>query len=192
MRVLLHACCGPCSVACVDALRDEGMALSYHWYNPNIHPFTEYRARKNALLDYAKRIDVPVLMDDEYGLRDFLTRVGPDYDDRCGQCYDSRMQRTAQRAAEHGFDAFTSTLLISPYQNHERLTQAGEAAAQRFGVSFLYRDFRPLFREGQDRAREMELYMQKYCGCIFSEEERYAKAYKKKKKPKGEAASPIK
>lgn len=184
----MHACCAPCSVACVDSLREEGLDLTYYWYNPNIHPYTEYRARKNTLVDYAQRIGVPLLMDDDYGLRDFLSIVGPDYDHRCGQCYDTRLQRTAKRAAEEGFDAFTTTLLISPYQDHERLMEAGDTAARLFGTAFLYRDFRPLFRGGQDRAREMGLYMQKYCGCLFSEEERYSKAYKKKKK--GRADSP--
>ncbi|MBS6511702.1 MAG: epoxyqueuosine reductase QueH, partial [Clostridiales bacterium] len=87
----------------------------------------------------------------------------------------------AKYAAEHGFASFSTTLLISPYQNHELLRQTGERAAEQYGVSFLYRDFRPYFKEGQQRAREMELYMQKYCGCIFSEEERYTK--KKRSQP---------
>lgn len=95
------------------------------------------------------------------------------------------MRSAARYAAENGFTHFTTTLLISPYQNHELLAQTAREAAQEFGVSFLYRDFRPYFREGQDRARAMGLYMQKYCGCIFSEEDRYRK---RKKPPKKEEA----
>ncbi len=95
-------------------------------------------------------------------------------------CYRLRMQKTAAYAAQNGFTHFTSTLLISPYQQHELLRAEAERAAADWGVQFLYRDFRPLFRYGQDKARELGLYMQKYCGCIFSEEERYQKRKKKK------------
>ena len=89
------------------------------------------------------------------------------------------MDAAAKHAAENGFDSFTTTLLISPYQKHEEICSAALAAAKEHGVEFLYRDFRPLFREGQNEARERGLYMQKYCGCIFSEEDRYKKKPKK-------------
>ena len=175
MNVLLHACCAPCSVACIEALRQEGHALSVYWYNPNIHPFTEYKARRNALRDYAKQLELPMMEADEYGLRRFIAAVHPDYDARCGYCYTVRLEEAARQAADNGFDAFTTSLLISPYQNHELLIETGKAMGEKYGVRFLDRDFRPLFREGQAAAREMGLYMQKYCGCIFSEEERYQK-----------------
>ena len=81
-------------------------------------------------------------------------------------------------AAEHGYTSFTSTLFVSPYQNHELLRQTAEELGRQYGVPFLYRDFRPGFRDGQRQARELGFYMQKYCGCIFSEEERYIKAKK--------------
>ena len=179
-RLLLHACCAPCSVACVDSLRAEGIEPVAFWYNPNIHPFTEYRMRRNTLREYAASIGLPLLERDEYGLRPFLTAVGGAFDARCPVCYALRLDAAAALAAEQGFPAFSTTLLISPYQNHALLIEAGEAAAARHGVTFLYRDFRPLFREGQQRARELGLYLQKYCGCIFSEEERY----RKRKKPR--------
>ena len=101
--------------------------------------------------------------------------MASDIDHRCGHCYRLRLEQTARYAAAHGFDSFTSTLFVSPYQNHDLLRQTAEAAAARYGVAFLYRDFRPGFRQGQQEARELGLYMQKYCGCVFSEEERYAK-----------------
>lgn len=179
-RLLLHTCCAPCSIACVDSLRAEGIEPVAFWYNPNIHPFTEYRMRRNTLREYAASIGLPLLERDEYGLRPFLTAVGGAFDARCPVCYGLRLDAAAALAAEQGFPAFSTTLLISPYQNHALLIEAGEAAAARHGVTFLYRDFRPLFREGQQRARELGLYLQKYCGCIFSEEERY----RKRKKPR--------
>jgi predicted adenine nucleotide alpha hydrolase (AANH) superfamily ATPase len=79
-----------------------------------------------------------------------------------------RLERTAARAAEGGFDGFSTSLLISPYQRHDAIRRLGEEAAAKFGVNFLYRDFRPLFRKGQAQARDLGLYMQKYCGCTFS------------------------
>jgi predicted adenine nucleotide alpha hydrolase (AANH) superfamily ATPase len=157
----------------VASLRGEGIEPTLFWYNPNIHPFTEYRSRRDALIDYAGRIGAALVQQGEYGLRAFLAEVGPDGTNRCVHCYRVRLEETARRAAAHGCDSFSTTLLISPYQDHEALRTAAAAAAARHGVAFLYRDFRPLFRAGQQAAREMGLYRQKYCGCLFSEEERY-------------------
>ena len=175
MKTLLHICCAPCANQCVGALQQEGIEVTGFWYNPNIHPFTEYCSRKTALQAYAESIGMKLIVNDDYGLRSFVRAVYPDLEDRCETCYRLRMDETARRAAEEGFEAFTTTLLISPYQNHELLIATAEAAAEKHGVAFLYRDFRPTFREGQQKARELELYMQKYCGCVFSEEERYRK-----------------
>ncbi len=176
---LLHICCAPCSISCIAALRAEGIEPVGYWYNPNIHPYTEYRSRKTTLQEYAKSIGMPLIVNDDYGLREFVRAIYPHLEDRCETCYRLRMDETARRAAEEGFSQFTTTLLISPYQNHELLIKTAEEAAARHGVTFLYRDFRPLFREGQQAARDAELYMQKYCGCVFSEEERYRKKRKK-------------
>lgn len=175
MRLLLHACCAPCSIECVQALRDEDLTTTLFWYNPNIHPFTEYKARKQALEAYATRMALPLALHGDYGLRSFIGHTYPDFDGRCTYCYQTRLMEAARYAAEHGFDAFSTTLLISPYQRHDEIRRIGGEAAALHGIDFLYRDFRPRFRVGQQKAREMALYMQKYCGCIFSEEERYAK-----------------
>ena len=175
MKLLLHICCAPCSNMCIETLRDEEIEPVGFWYNPNIHPFTEYRARRNCLRAYAGDIGLKLLEQNDYGLRPFVREVAGDIDGRCLKCYEMRLGRTAQFAAEQGFDAFTSSLFISPYQKHDMMRRIAEDAAARFGVQFLYRDFRPLFREGQERARALGFYMQKYCGCVFSEEERYLK-----------------
>ena len=175
MKTLLHACCAPCSIQCVESLRQEGIEPIMFWYNPNIHPFTEYESRRNALKEYAQLQKLELITLDEYGLRQFVANVSPNFDERCEYCYSSRLGEAARYAAEHGFDCFSTTLLISPYQKHEHIREIGEREAAKNNVRFLYRDFRPLFRVGQQAAREMNLYMQKYCGCIFSEEERYQK-----------------
>ncbi len=175
MNLLMHACCAPCSIMCIEALRNENIEPVLYWYNPNIHPLKEYKLRKNTLVEYASSINTKLIIENEYGLRKFIKAVYPNFDDRCGFCYQSRLEKTAQTASEKGFDAFTSSLFISPYQNHEMLIETAEKVAKKYGVAFYYNDFRPLFKEGQERARSLNLYMQKYCGCIFSEEDRYSK-----------------
>lgn len=174
-KLLLHTCCAPCSVYCVDTLRGQGIEPVSFWFNPNIHPYQEYKARRDTLVEYAASIGMELLLREDYGLRDFVRAVAADIDRRCGYCYRTRLEETAKFAAAHGFSQFSTTLLISPYQDHDLLRSLGGEIGEKYGVAFLYRDFRPGFRAGQAKARELGLYMQKYCGCVFSEEERYAK-----------------
>ena len=178
MNTLLHICCAPCANMPIEVLRRDGIEVAGYWFNPNIHPFTEYRARRNCLQDYAKTIELPLILKDEYGLRPFVREVADDIEGRCVKCYEMRLFDTARQAAEGGFDSFTSSLFISPYQNHELMREVAERAAAEYNVEFLYRDFRPYFKEGQERARELEMYIQKFCGCVFSEQERYLKKSK--------------
>lgn len=178
MNTLLHICCAPCANMCIDTLRADGFAVTGFWYNPNIHPFTEYRSRRNCLREYAQTIDLQMIERNDYGLRPFVREVVSDIEHRCVKCYEMRLYAAAQTAAENGFDSFTSSLFISPYQKHDLMREVAERAADEYGVQFLYRDFRPYFKEGQARARELGFYMQKYCGCVFSEEERYLKPNK--------------
>ena len=182
MKLLLHTCCAPCSVYCVESLKKENIDITSYWYNINIHPYKEYEARLNCLIDYNKSINLPLIIDYCYGLKEFCKNVSDKIESRCGYCYVSRLEKTAKYAKEHGFDAFSTTLLISPYQNHELLKKTGEMLSKKYGIEFLYRDFRPGFKEGQNKARELGFYMQKYCGCVFSEEERYQKQIDKNTK----------
>ena len=178
MKTLLHICCAPCANQPIDVLRTDGFEVTGYWYNPNIHPFTEYRARRNCVREYAEKIELPLIERDDYGLRPFVREVAEDIDRRCVKCYEMRLYDTARQAQEGGFDSFTASLFISPYQNHELMREVAERAAHEYGVEFLYRDFRPYFRPGQEKARELEMYIQKYCGCVFSEQERYLKPKK--------------
>ena len=172
-KTLLHICCAPCSVMCIESLRGEGTEPHGFWYNPNIHPYTEYRSRKNTLVEYAEKIGMSLTVENTYGLREFVKNVAGDIDGRCAYCYEVRLEKAAEFAAANGFPSFTTTLLISPYQKHDLIAETAKKCGEKYGVEFLYRDFRPFFREGQQKAREAGMYMQKYCGCIFSEEERY-------------------
>lgn len=182
MKTLLHICCAPCSVACIKQLKEEGIEPTGFWFNPNIHPVTEYRNRRDTLISYSKEIGMELVVNDTYGLRDFVRAVANNILERCNYCYAVRFEETAKYAAQNGFDSFTSTLFISPYQDHDLMIKYAENAAKKYNVKFLYRDFRPRFREGQNMAREMGMYMQKYCGCVFSEEDRYLKTDRKEKK----------
>ena len=174
MKLLLHTCCAPCSVYCIKSLRKEGIEPVVYWFNPNIHPYVEYKTRRDTLKEYTASIGVQAIFDENYGLKDFCKNVINDLENRCVKyCYRVRLEQTAKYAKENGYDTFSTTLLISPYQNHEALKKIGEEMAEKYGLIFLYRDFRPGFRQGQAEARELGLYMQKYCGCIFSEESRY-------------------
>ena len=181
MNLLMHTCCAPCSITCIDTLRQEGIEPVLHWFNPNIHPYTEYRARRDTLTDYAASIHCKLVLEHNYGLRDFLQETAEDirFGKRCIPCYDMRLRRSFAFAAANGFDAVTTTLLVSPYQNRDAILAVGERLANETGIAFLPYDFRPRFQEGQEKARELGLYMQKYCGCIFSEEERYSKKAQK-------------
>ena len=181
MKLLLHTCCAPCSVYCIESLRSEGIEPTVYWFNPNIHPYVEYKARRDTLKQYAEMIEIEAIFEENYGLKDFCKNVIDDLDNRCSKyCYKVRLEQTAKYAKENGYNAFTTTLLISPYQNHDELIRIGQEMSEKYNIEFLYRDFRPGFRQGQTKARELGLYMQKYCGCVFSEEERYLCHSKKK------------
>jgi predicted adenine nucleotide alpha hydrolase (AANH) superfamily ATPase len=179
MKLLFHCCCAPCAASCIDTLTAEGIAPRLFWYNPNIHPCAEYKNRRDSLVQFAAAGQLELEQVDAYGLRIFLHGVFPhsvDAPQRCSFCYRLRLEKTAACAAQNGFDAFSTSLLASPYQRHDEIRSTAEECAAQHGVAFLYRDFRPHFRAGQNAARAQGLYMQKYCGCIFSEEDRYSGA----------------
>ena len=175
MKLLLHCCCAPCSVSCAGNLRSDNIEPHLFWYNPNIHPFCEYLSRLNCLTKFAEDENFQFINIDKYSIELFLSAVYKKKESRCRLCCRMRLERAASFAAQEGYTAFSTTLLISPYQDHEAIMKTGEETAEKYSVDFFYRDFRPLFREGQNAARSGGMYMQKYCGCIFSEEERYLK-----------------
>jgi predicted adenine nucleotide alpha hydrolase (AANH) superfamily ATPase len=173
MRVLLHICCGPCAIVPMRELRGEGHEVAGAFTNPNIHPFREFEKRLEAAREAAASHGVEIVREDDYGLDEFLRAVVGSEEPRCPTCYSMRLRRAAEVAAEGGFDAFTTSMLVSTQQDHEAIREAGEAAAREFGVEFLYRDYRPKVMEGVRISKEAGLYRQQYCGCVYSEWERY-------------------
>ena len=174
MKLLMHVCCAPCSVYCIETLRKEGIEPTLYWYNPNIHPFTEYKARRDCLIEYAKKINIKLIIEEEYGLEEFCKNTINNLQSRCADyCYPIRLRKTFEYAKENGYDAVSTTLLYSIYQKHDFIKNYCEKLSNEFGIEFLYRDFRVGFWVGHEKAKEAGLYMQKYCGCLFSEESRY-------------------
>ena len=193
MKLLLHTCCAPCSVYCIKTLREEGVEPTLFWYNPNIQPLAEYKARRDCLKEYAKSQDVELILEDVYGLDEFVCQVAsqPDFKEamrtRCqNYCYPKRLRQTFEYAKGHGYDTVSTTLLYSIYQQHDIIKDLMEQLAKEYKIDFLYRDFRKGWRKGQVAARKAGLYMQKYCGCVFSEEEAiYGRQIAKKLKKQG-------
>ena len=190
MKLLLHICCGPCSISPIAQLREMGHEPQGFFFNPNIHPYKEWDMRLKTAREFAAKVDMKMYDDDNYRLRDFLRRAlaaEAVENGRCRMCYIWRLEETARFAAEQGFDAFTSTLFYSIYQQHELMKETAEHFAKLYGVEFYYEDFRPGWQEGIDISQELELYRQPYCGCIFSEEERYSRAIRKARKKANKA-----
>jgi len=169
MKLLMHTCCAPCSVYCIDSLRKEDIEPTCYWFNPNIHPYSEYTLRRDTLIKYTNMINVKLIIEENYGLKEFCKNVVNDIDNRCvNYCYKTRLEQTVKYAKENGFDAFTTTLFVSPYQKHDKIKEICENLSQKYEIEFLYRDFRVGYFDGQEKAKELGLYRQKYCGCIFS------------------------
>ena len=173
MNVLLHICCANCAIYPVRVLREAQHEVTGFFFNHNIHPYREYQQRLDAVREYTEKTGLPLVCQDEYLLETFLAEVAGDPTGRCTYCYQSRLQRTAEYAVRHGFDGFSSSLLYSRYQNHMLIRQCGEELAREYGIPFLYQDFRSGWQEGIRDSKSMGLYRQQYCGCIYSEKDRY-------------------
>ncbi|MCU0666616.1 MAG: epoxyqueuosine reductase QueH [Candidatus Omnitrophica bacterium] len=173
MKLLLHSCCAPCSIYPLEQIKAEGLEVEGIFYNPNIHPLDEYNKRRNAMVDFSA-IKNLVVSYPEYLISEFMALIqGKDKKpERCFLCWKKRMEKTAKEAKAKGFDFFTTTLLVSPYQDHDALRQIGNDVAKQENVNFYYQDFRKGFRLAQNQARASGLYRQKYCGCLYSLEER--------------------
>jgi len=170
-RLLLHICCGPCGTYTIQRLREQGFAVSGFWYNPNIHPFAEHERRRECVHAYAEEVGLPMVWWEEYEMPAYFRAVvGHEaFGERCAICYRLRLERTAQVARERGFHAFTTTLLISPYQQQAVIRSIGEETAGQYGLEFYFENFRRGWSERGRIAREQELYQQRYCGCVYSE-----------------------
>lgn len=178
MKILMHICCGPCLVFPLKSLREEGVEVDGFFYNPNIQPYTEFKKRLETLEDYARSQEMTLASEVGYDIEEFFRKVVWNEGERCASCYEMRLRKVAQAARDSGYDAFSTTLLFSKYQKHDLLVQVADVIASELGIKFLYRDFRKGWKEGQELSHETGMYHQKYCGCVYSEKERYLKEKK--------------
>lgn len=177
MKILLHICCAPCAINPFSELAEKsGYSITGFFYNPNIHPYSEMERRRRAIADYAVKKGFEVIFG-EYDMENFFKNISADIEApaRCHICWGMRLRRTALLAREKGFDAFTTTLLVSPYQDRKTIVRIGSELDKEYGVKFIDSDWREGFREAQQFARENDIYRQKYCGCVFSQKERFCK-----------------
>jgi epoxyqueuosine reductase len=175
MSILLHICCAPCALYPFFRLREEGLVPTGYFYNPNIHPYQEYKKRLDTVKDFSGRVGLEVVVRDGYDLDLFLVRTAGAGSLRCEHCYRIRLGAASAAAKERGFRAYTTSLLYSKYQKHDEIACIGREMAAEHGVEFYYEDFRRGWREGVLESKAMGLYRQQYCGCIYSERDRYRK-----------------
>jgi predicted adenine nucleotide alpha hydrolase (AANH) superfamily ATPase len=173
MKILLHLCCANCGIHPFEQLKEKGHEVVGYFFNPNIHPYQEYQKRLEALKQYSEKAGVEVVYRDQYLLEEFLRNVSQKPEERCPYCYSVRLEATAREAKKKGFDQFSTTLLQSAHQNHQLIKETGERIANEVGIPFYYEDFRQGWKRGVEVSKAMGLYRQQYCGCIYSEKERY-------------------
>lgn len=174
MKVLFHICCAPCAAYPVQEMKREGVEILGFFYNHNIHPYQEYGKRLESVRNFAAISEIRVVYRNEYDLEGFLAATAERPTERCRYCYFSRLSAAAAAAAENNCDAFSSSLLYSKYQKHDLIREMGEQLAVQYGIQFYYRDFRRGWQEGISMSKTLGLYRQQYCGCIYSEKDRYA------------------
>lgn len=175
MKVLLHICCANCAISPIEKIREEGNEVVGYFFNSNIHPYQEYQKRLDSLKQYSERVGLNVIYRDEYLLEEFLKNVSHRVKERCQYCYSLRLEATAREAKERNFDRFSTTLLQSMHQDHRLIRETGERIGKEVGIPFYYQDFRQGWKKGLEVSKAMGLYRQQYCGCIYSEKERFLK-----------------
>jgi len=174
-KILIHTCCGPCTIYPLQQLRAQNWAVHGFFYNPNIQPYQELQRRLEALQVVAQKEDLKLIIRPDYELEAFVRQTAYRESRRCIYCYSVRLEAAARLAKKSRFDAFTTTLLYSKRQKHELIRTIAEEAARRSGIQFHYQDFREGWKEAQRKAKDLGIYRQQYCGCIYSEKERFCK-----------------
>lgn len=176
MNILLHICCAPCAIFPTQVLKEKGHKIAGLFYNPNIHPYSEYLKRRSEVERYAKVAGVNIMQSD-YDIERYFQHIvyNEAMDDRCPVCWWLRLESTAKTAGDNGFEAFTTTLLGSPHQDQEAIKSICEDISKNTGLKFYYEDFRVGFKKAHEHARSKGIYCQNYCGCVFSEKERIEK-----------------
>lgn len=172
-RILLHICCGPCTIYPLQRIRSQGWKVHGFFYNPNIQPYQEHRKRLDALKALAELEKMDLIIRPDYPLEEFLRQTAFREHQRCIYCYSLRIEAAARAAKKGRFDIFSTTLLYSKQQKHDLVKSISQEASRKYGIPFYYEDFRTGWKDGQEQARRLGIYRQQYCGCIYSEKERF-------------------
>jgi predicted adenine nucleotide alpha hydrolase (AANH) superfamily ATPase len=172
--ILLHVCCAHCAAYTVEYWWQQGYDVTGFWYNPNIHPFTEHQNRLEAVKKLSDEMKFPLIVADGYEIVKYFRSVAGNESERCRFCFHLRLSKTAEIAKQGSFTEFTSTLLISPHQKHELIKEVGDKIAEETGIKFFYVDLRKRYSDSRHITKPLELYRQQYCGCLYSEWERYS------------------
>jgi epoxyqueuosine reductase len=180
MKLLMHICCSNCCIYPLESYLLKGVDIKGLWFNPNIHPYTEYSNRLDSVLKLQKIWDIDMEYMDEYPLDDFLRSIAGTGKNRCEICYSTRLERAAETARKMNLDGFTTSLLASPYQKFDAIISIGQSLAKKHGIAFHAEDMRKGWHLSRPMSLELGLYRQKYCGCIYSEMERYSNKRGKK------------
>ncbi len=171
----MHICCSNCSIYPLEVMLMKGVDVKGFWFNPNIHPYTEYAQRLDSLRKLEKIWGLDIEYLDTYPLDAFLGAIAGKGAGRCAICYTTRLEKTAETAKSMNLDGFTTSLLASPYQKFDMIVAIAKEIGRRHGIAFYYEDLRQGWNISRGLAAEFSLYRQKYCGCIYSEMERYLK-----------------
>ncbi|BAS31651.1 epoxyqueuosine reductase QueH [Dehalococcoides mccartyi] len=174
-KLLLHGCCAHCTAYSFKYWQEQGFEVSVYWYNPNIHPFTEHQNRLEAMVKLSQELSFELVTEPLYQMAEYFKKVAEKSDERCRTCFDMRLGQTAVYAARYGYEYFSSSLFISPHQKHQEAVFSAEAFAKETGVKFAYADLRKRYSDSRHITKPLDLYRQQYCGCIYSEYERFGK-----------------
>lgn len=175
MKLLLHTCCGPCTIYPLKRLREQNFNVMGFFYRHNIHPLEECLKREKNLEKFANEENLKMIWQEGYELEEFLRKAAFRESKRCEICYYDRLNATVKLAKRGKFEYFSTTLLYSKFQNHKKIIDIATALGKQNGVKFFYENFRLGWKQGIEESKEREMYRQQYCGCIFSEKERFIK-----------------
>ena len=168
-HLFLHICCAPCSIEVIDALVKDGYEIFGYFYNPNIHPFDEYKKRRDSVIQYLEKLGIKYEIAD-YDVHEYFDKIGDIQKGkgRCTLCYDLRMERTASRAKELGYEIFSTTLLFNPHKDFKFIARVGKENAKKYDLHFYFPKLKHDHWGNKAKAKELGMYSQKYCGCVFS------------------------
>lgn len=178
-KLLLHACCGPCSSYVIEYLSNY-FDITIYYYNPNIYPEDEYLRRLNELIKFIKKFnDKITVIEEKYNTKEYYDKIKGlenlgERSKRCYNCYKFRMDKAAIYAKHNNYDYFTTTLSISPYKNAEWLNEIGKNLETKYNINYLYADFKKKngYKRSLELSKEYKLYRQEYCGCVYSYQEK--------------------